>query len=232
MPEGEISELSEADVSKAEQPPLFEIKRQERGEFITQVDADLEVAVKEGRVKYVFQKGIGFVDGNDPQTRYIETSNFGGEKPFFGPCVCLVARCPETKITGVLHVDTITDIDGAMDLMQDRVGTNGVEVSIVGGQDGASEEMLRKIRDQVGRTDGWTVVNIDILGPKNRMTRQVVADASDGRIYNLRGEAAINLKPWEIELPEDIKTRSNMTGVIEKRLIIDVDLVEEKPDKD
>jgi len=222
MLEGNVS-INE--LSQVEQAPSFEIRRQERGEFTTQVDADLEIAAKEGRVKFVFQKGIGFVDGKDPQTRYIETSNFGGKKPFFGSCICVVVHSPETRITGVLHADAITDIDEAMDLMRQRVSADTIEVSIIGGQDDASEGILRKIREQVDKTSGWQVINLDILGPKNSITRQVVIDALNGKIYNLQGESATNLKPWGIELPEDIKTRSDMTGVIDRKLIIDVDMV-------
>lgn len=204
---------------------LFEIKRQTLGNFLTETTQNLEEGIRDRTIAFVYQKGIGFIDGDNAKTCFLETSDFGGEKPFFGSCVAVISWGPSAKLTCILHVDTLTDITKAKQLMEERFsGERQLELSIVGGQDGASEGILQRINENFCTNRKWHLKRLDILGPKNSMTRQVVIDGQTGAVYDLQGDARKNMKPWGIKLPKEIKTRQAKTGLIERTVFVDVDI--------
>ncbi|MBL7159309.1 hypothetical protein ISS85_02455 [Candidatus Microgenomates bacterium] len=215
--------------SEGEKKSLFEIERQENGEFITEPTLDLKEAIEEGEVTSVFQKGIGFINGNDPKTRFLETSDFGGKKPFFGSCVMVAGWGQESKTVGLFHADTLTDIDQAVELLDKKFGTDEiVELSIVGGQTGASENILLKINEKLAslvEKREWVLKRLDVLGLKGIAVRQVVVDAQDGKVFNLQGDQRTQVHPWGIstEMPEEMKIRQLRAASVNKGLIIDSD---------
>jgi hypothetical protein len=220
----------EAPEHAAQTPSPVEIPKVElkyEGEFKHKADDVLLNARDESMIRYVYQKGIGFIDGNNHQTRFIETSDFASLKPLFGSCVVMVGWSPETKMTGVLHADTTTSIEDAMRLFEERFGKDNVDVSIVGGQTGTSEGIIAQMYGAIANKPNWQIKNTDVLGPKFAMTRQLVVDGSTGDIYDLQGENRINLKPWGVELPESMKMRMYRTNVIDIPLMVDQDIYEE-----
>lgn len=233
IPDKGIEYFQEIDKALAEkrlrelQRDLFVIREQREGEFITEAIAELNEAIENDQVTSVYQKGIGFVDGNDPETRFLETSGFAGEHPFFGSCVLVIAWGPESKIGGILHADTLTDVSKAMWLLDKRFQVDeSVELSVVGGQTDTSESILREVNKMLGplaNKRGWVLKRIDILGPKNVKTRQVILDAQRGDVFNFQGEAKRRVLPW-IEMSEEIKKRQQKAAMTTREIIIDSDL--------
>ena len=217
----------ELEESKREKKSLFETRRQERGEFITELTPELKQAIAKGEVTSVFQKGIGFIDGSNSETRFLETSDFGGERPFFGSCVTVIAWGTESKITGLFHADSLTDITRAVEFSDGKFETDEmVELSVIGGQTGASEGILQEINAKltpVAEKRGWILKRVDILGAKGVATRQVFVDAQDGSVFNLKGDTRTRVHPWksEAEMPEKIKIRQLRAASVDKGLIID-----------
>lgn len=202
---------------------LISIQEQRFGDFISDVDAELETAINNREVQFVYQRGIGFADGNNSRTRFIETSDFGSERPMFGSCVVLMAWSPETKLGCVLHADTLTDIKSAKNLMESKFGGKSVQVSIVGGQTDNSEGILVEMNEVFSNMQDWVMTRMDVLGPKFTRTRQIVFDSQTGKVYNLQGDARKNMKPWSYEQPDEIKIRSSKAAMTNKSLEIDLE---------
>lgn len=203
-------------------PHFFEVKEQVHGELKTKVDETLEEGINKGNIKFVYQRGIGFSDSSDPKTRFIETSDFGSEKPMFGSCVVLVARSPETKKTVVLHADKQTDLQAARAQMSQFFGKERVSLAVIGGQSDNSEEILNDINETFTQEPGWKLNQLDILGEKFRQVRQVIVDTETGAIYDLQGEDRRNMKPWSYDQPAEIKARAGKAATIQRGLHIDI----------
>jgi len=202
---------------------LFEIKRQTSGSFLTKVTPELREARENGGIAFVYQKGIGFVDGSNSQVRFIETSDFGGREPFFGSCVVVIAWEPSTRLTSMLHADTLTDITQAKQLMENRFSGDEVELSVLGGQETASEGILQEISEQFRQSSKWQLKRIDTLGLKYVAARQTIVDIQTGEVYDLQGDDRENMKPWEVDLPDDVRKRQLRAATVEKTLFVDVD---------
>lgn len=216
----ELYGISEANLTGK----LFNIQEQSFGEFEKTVDEDLAAAINRRKVQFVYQRGIGFVNGDNPETRCMETSDFGSEKPMFGSCVSIAAWSPETRIGCLLHADKQTDLAKAKQLMQEKFGDNNVILSVIGGQTDNSEGLLKQVNATFSDLKHWKLSRLDILGPKFVRTRQLVLDAKTGKIYNLQGDSRMNMKQWSHELPADVKKRAAQAALIDTCLIVDVDI--------
>lgn len=201
---------------------FFEVKEHSAGELKTKVDENLEQGIKDKNIQFVYQRGIGFSDGNDPKSHFIETSDFGGEKPMFGPCVVLVARSPETKKTCMVHADKQTDLQAARAQMSQFFGKERVDLAVIGGQTDNSEEILNDVNATFTQEPRWKLNRLDILGEKFRQVRQVVVDTETGSIYDLQGDDRRNMKPWSIPYPDEIKLRAARAGMATRGLHIDL----------
>lgn len=211
--------MSEQNKSITELNLDVENKREVYGDFLHDASQELDRAIDAGEVRSVYQKGIGFYDGTDPSQHFVETSDFGAERPMFGSCVAVFAWNRYTKKAILLHADSNTDISKAFSLMNHHFdGDQRVEISIVGGLTGQSESTINSIVSELKQKPDWQVKRFDILGAAQR---QVAADTQSGDVYVLYSEARRHMKPWQWwEQPESVQHRmgavsSNMSSLID-----------------
>ncbi len=189
------------------------------GGFKGSLDPEIVSAANEGRVGFVYQRGMGFLDGNQVNDglRYLETSDFSGTLPGFGPCVSLVAWSPETNNTFMVHIDSLTNLEEVRRML-DELLDESAEISLVGGRTNTSELTVERIVEHLkGRQ--FSKLRYDLFGAQ---LRQVVVDGATGEVFVLYSEAKTNLKKWDFYPPEEIQTRAGIISHQQESLAVDV----------
>jgi len=194
------------------------VKRITTGGFKGELSPEILDMASEGRVGFVFQQGVGVLNGTQVDTgmRYLETSDFGGSQPGFGPCVALAIWSPETKNTLLAHVDTRTDLEKLRELFG-LFSDTPIEISLIGGRTKQSEPRILQILQYLPKQ--YSKVRYDLFGEQ---LRQVVVDGQSGDVFVTYSEGRINLRPWDFDYPEHIKERVGSMSGNDDDLLIDV----------
>lgn len=202
---------------------IFEPTQQKTGTLTAFPNDEIKEAIQDKMVQLVYQKGIGFFDGNQAGQRFIETSDYDGTGGF-GSCVVFIARDPESKRTALAHCDNTTDVAGMFQLVKGKVGLNNLHFSVLGGQDTKSELLVKEISQEIASFKNPVIDNLDILGPTSN-SRQVIFDSQTGALYNLPKETQINAKNWSgpENQPLEIKERAQKANQSQFPFIIDSD---------
>ncbi len=211
------------DLEKMNRALSFEPIMQKKGTIITSPNDEIMEAIRRRELQFVYQKGIGFFDGNQADQRFIETSDYDGTGGF-GSCVVFIARDPETKKTALAHCDNTTDVAGMFQLVKEKVGPNSLHFSVLGGQDTKSELLVKEISQEIALFSNPTIENLDILGPTTN-SRQAIFDSQTGTLYDLPKEAQVNAKPWSRfeNQPQEVKSRAQRANQLQVPYIIDID---------
>ena len=115
--------------------------------------------------------------GND-RSPFLQT--FGA-----GPCVVLTLYDKRTKTGLLAHLDATTDVAGSFGQMAANLARHGVDIGnmearIIGGQTGQSEELILKLRDQLGDRN-VRIVEQDIVESSYDVSA-VVLDTNTGEL--------------------------------------------------
>lgn len=181
----------------------------------------LDTEIDQNDISFVYQRGIGFAGGED-EKRYMETSDFTGEKPMFGSCVTVIVRDPLSNKTALVHADTLTDMLAVKQQIEKNIEADFLEVSVIGGETGYSEGILREINDKLSTIRGVKLIRQDTLGERGRSGRQVIVDTETGEITVLYSGDTRNFKPQE-ELERVTSTgRRNILSQSEKGLALEI----------
>lgn len=180
----------------------------------------LDTEVDQNDILFVYQRGIGFA-GGEGEKRYMETSDFAGEKPMFNSGVTVVVRDPLSNKTALVHADTLTDMSAVKQQIEKNIEADILEVSIIGGETDYSEEILREINDKLSTIRGVKLIRQDTLGERGRSGRQVIVDTETGEITVLYSGDTRNFKPQEELERVTSSDRRNILGQSEKGLALD-----------
>lgn len=186
-------------------------ERQRFGDFITQLTPEMQQAIDNQQIRFVFQKGIGLTSGEDPAVRYLQTESVGS-------CVAVIGFSATDKKTALVHLDQMSDVAEAARLFKQHFGDNPVELSLIGGQEGKSEHLVAQVTSKFGSTPNWIVARAELLTTPGYL-RQVLVDTANGSVYLSFDHH--KMYPWGWNQPATIKTRYSIAGTDRPDIIQD-----------